>query len=236
MNPCIEEQLHLLLAYEGYEEFISGLSKTVHDLGFDYFAYGMRVSIPITQPQYRLHNNYPTAWQQRYESQAYLANDPIVKHGIESTVPIVWGESLFKDVPHLWEDAKSFGLCFGWMQSSFLNPSTVGMLTVVRSHDELSRRELLEKTPSLLWLNQIAQAKFQAAWLDHMMPKPLKSLSRRELEVLKWCSEGRTSYEISTILNVTERTAGYHIGNAIKKLNVSNKTAAVILAFQLGII
>ncbi|WP_444944878.1 autoinducer binding domain-containing protein [Microbulbifer sp. ZKSA006] len=236
MKFWLEEQLHTLLTCMDHAQFVTELTQTVHHLGFDYFAYGMRVSIPITQPQFKLLNNYPEAWQQRYERQGYMACDPTVKHGIKSNTPVTWSESLYKDVQHFWEDAKSYGLCWGWAQSSRLNRSAIGMLTLARSGEELRANELYEKTPHLLWINQLAQVKFQEAWLEGMLPHPESPLSKREIEVIKWCAEGKTSFEIAAILNISERTANFHIGNSIKKLNVNNKTAVVIRAFQLGII
>ena len=38
------------------------------------------------------------------------------------------------------------------------------------------------------------------------------------------------------ILKITERTVHFHIGNAITKLKVSNKTAAVARAVMLGML
>lgn len=236
MEPWLEEQLHFLLTYSDHSEFVSALARTVRDLGFDYFAYGMRASIPITQPEYKLQNNYPLAWQERYESQGYILQDPTVKHAITSSKAIIWNETLFRDTQHFWEDAKSYGLHWGWAQASRLNASTIGMLTLARSSDKLSSEELRAKTPYLLWLNQFSQLKFKQAWLDDMLPYPAKSLSRREIEVAKWCAEGKTSCEIGSILSISERTANFHIANVIQKLNASNKTAAIVRAIQLGII
>jgi LuxR family quorum-sensing system transcriptional regulator SolR len=54
--------------------------------------------------------------------------------------------------------------------------------------------------------------------------------------MLKWCADGKTSDEISIILNLTKRTVDFHIANAINKLNVTNKTAAAVKAIQLNII
>jgi LuxR family transcriptional regulator len=61
-------------------------------------------------------------------------------------------------------------------------------------------------------------------------------LSPREIEVLKWTGDGKTSSEISDIIHISERTVNFHIGNAITKLNTPNKTAAVIRAAMLGIL
>ncbi len=53
------------------------------------------------------------------------------------------------------------------------------------------------------------------------------SLSPRELEVLKWLKLGKTSWDISVILKISERTVNYHVNNIMKKLDVTNRLQAV---------
>jgi DNA-binding CsgD family transcriptional regulator len=52
-------------------------------------------------------------------------------------------------------------------------------------------------------------------------------LSEREREVLNWLNHGKTSWDISVILNISERTVNYHVGNIIRKLGVSSRVHAV---------
>lgn len=59
-------------------------------------------------------------------------------------------------------------------------------------------------------------------------------LTRREVEILKWCAAGKTASEIGTILNLKSRTVNFHIGRAIQKMGVSNKTAAAVQAALSG--
>ncbi|MBV1874612.1 MAG: helix-turn-helix transcriptional regulator [Gammaproteobacteria bacterium] len=61
-------------------------------------------------------------------------------------------------------------------------------------------------------------------------------MSSREIEVLKWCSDGKTSDEIAVIFGVQKRTVDFHVANAIEKLNVTNKTAAAVRAIQLNVL
>jgi DNA-binding CsgD family transcriptional regulator len=53
------------------------------------------------------------------------------------------------------------------------------------------------------------------------------SLSPRELEVLKWLKLGKTSWDISVILKISERTVNYHVNNIMKKLDVTSRLQAV---------
>jgi DNA-binding NarL/FixJ family response regulator len=61
-------------------------------------------------------------------------------------------------------------------------------------------------------------------------------LSNREKEVLKWLKEGKRSWDISRILQISRHTVNFHIKNLFKKLNVVNRTQAVSEAMRQGII
>ena len=62
------------------------------------------------------------------------------------------------------------------------------------------------------------------------------SLSPREREVLKWLRLGKTSWDISVIMRISERTVNYHVNNIMKKLDVTNRLQAVSEAMNLALI
>jgi len=61
-------------------------------------------------------------------------------------------------------------------------------------------------------------------------------LSARECEVLYWVAYGKTSWEISRILKVSERTINFHVAKCIRKLNAANRSHAAVKAVQIGAI
>lgn len=56
------------------------------------------------------------------------------------------------------------------------------------------------------------------------------ALSKRELQCLQWLAAGKTYSEAATILEVSERTLRFHVGNARQKLGVSTTMQAVVAA------
>ncbi|WP_324289165.1 LuxR C-terminal-related transcriptional regulator [Myxococcus sp. MISCRS1] len=52
---------------------------------------------------------------------------------------------------------------------------------------------------------------------------------------MPWTGEGKMPADISTILDISERTVNFHIGNALLKLNATNKVQAVVKALTLGL-
>jgi len=61
------------------------------------------------------------------------------------------------------------------------------------------------------------------------------NLTLREIEILKWAAIGKTSKDMSSILQISINTVNFHIKNAVLKLETSNKTAAVARAITLGL-
>ena len=62
-----------------------------------------------------------------------------------------------------------------------------------------------------------------------------KQLTRREMEVLYWIKEGKSTWESAQILEITERTVKYHLKNIFRKLNANNRTQAVSRAIEHGL-
>ncbi len=61
-------------------------------------------------------------------------------------------------------------------------------------------------------------------------------LSDRELGVLKLLATGKSTKDISSKLYITEGTVKFHITNILGKLEVSDRTQAVVAAYQRGIV
>ncbi|MEL6461305.1 MAG: response regulator transcription factor [Cyanobacteria bacterium J06636_27] len=60
-------------------------------------------------------------------------------------------------------------------------------------------------------------------------------LTNREMEVLNLLTKGKNNQEIGSILNITEGTVKFHVNNILNKLDVSDRTQAVITAFKRGL-
>ncbi len=48
--------------------------------------------------------------------------------------------------------------------------------------------------------------------------------------------EGKTAWEVGTIMNIAERTAVLHLQNSMHKLGCINKHQAVLKALRLGLL
>ena len=63
-----------------------------------------------------------------------------------------------------------------------------------------------------------------------------RSLTSRELEVLRMVAKGWGNKEIANVLNIAEVTVKLHVSHVLEKLNVKDRTEAATAAVQRGII
>ena len=236
MKSWAEELLHDLNHANADTELFGKIETAAEGLGFEFCAYALRAPWPLSKPRMRWLSNYPEAWQKRYQEARYFDIDPTVQHARRSQSPIVWSEALFSCAPELWREAKSHGLRHGWAQSAFDSCGVGGMLTLARSSKPLTATELAENEVKMRWLVSTAHLSLKRVLMPSLMADPERELTEREVEVLKWAADGKTSGEISTILLISVDTVNFHVKNAVTKLKTTNKTAAVVRAAMLGLL
>ncbi|MCZ0702126.1 two-component system response regulator DegU [Natronobacillus azotifigens] len=64
--------------------------------------------------------------------------------------------------------------------------------------------------------------------------KPLHLLTRRECEVLQLLADGKSNRGISETLFISEKTVKNHVSNILQKMNVNDRTQAVVQAIRNG--
>lgn len=68
------------------------------------------------------------------------------------------------------------------------------------------------------------------------IPNNSINLSERQLQVLEWISQGKSNWEVASILNVSENTIKFHVSNICKKLNVHKRCHAIAIASKLKLV
>jgi LuxR family quorum-sensing system transcriptional regulator SolR len=236
MTSWREVDYDALLHAEDEHHLFKRIAAAGKELGYDYCSYGIKIPVPISRPAVAIFDTYPAGWMERYRSQGYLEVDPTVRHGASSNGPIIWGDDTFASAQNLWDDARDFGLRVGWAQSARDIGGAFGLLSLSRSADPLTEKELRDRHSRMFWLVQSAHAGMSKLLTPKLVPESLVQLTPREIEVLRWTAEGKTAFEIGQILSISGRTVNFHVNNVCAKLKATNKVQAAIKAITLGLL
>ncbi|UVM51309.1 MULTISPECIES: autoinducer binding domain-containing protein [unclassified Pseudomonas] len=236
MKAWKESQLMQLSYAQNLETAYEISLNLVKNLGFNFCAFSV---IPRTRgiPHHKINlNNYSSEWNTQYEQEHFSEIDPILAHCNRSEMPILWQEEVFSKTPALWQTQKKQGLHYGWSQSVHDKNGLCSMLSLARSHCPITTHDMYENLGYAMFISRhlhgLAVKDLPASSLN---PDTVH-LSSREIEVLKYSANGKTAWEIATILNLSESTVRFHLQNTIRKFGVNNKIAAVIRAAREGVI
>lgn len=83
---------------------------------------------------------------------------------------------------------------------------------------------------------EIVPKLMHAVTSSHKAPAEYEPLTDRELEVLQAAARGLTNKAIGVVLNISDRTVQGHLRRIFEKLNVANRTEAVVKASQLDLL
>jgi LuxR family quorum-sensing system transcriptional regulator SolR len=231
-----ETNMQALLAAKDETAVFAVLSSMAEEIGFHHCAFGLRMPLPVSRPKLFTINNYSPNWQRRYVLKNYIVCDPTVAHGARSVTPLIWSDEVFEHARPLWDDARAHGLRVGWAQACHDAQGVRGMLTLARSGDAISAAELSANLPKMTWLVQAVHTSMARILVPKLMPEAGSALSSREIEVLRWTGDGKTSGEIGDIMSLSSHTVNFHVKNALIKLNATNKTAGVVKAVMMGML
>lgn len=123
------------------------------------------------------------------------------------------------------QELKDYGLCNGWVYGvRDINRVKITTISIGAEYSENSDRN---KAIIRLFTPHIAKAYKRILKVRDFNKY---HLTKREVEVLNWLKQGKTSWEISMILKISERCVNFHINNAKNKLDSVNRTQAVAVA------
>ena len=195
------------------------LEREVLQLGFEYYAYGVRHLTPFTRPRTEICGSYPASWLAHYEKQNYAAVDPSILSGLRSTEMVVWNDALFDNSRTLWQEARDWGLCIGATLPIRSHDRSLRVLSVARRQDIISQAE-----------NNEIQVRLRCI-LERVTLR-LTDLAY----ILQWTADGKSSGEIALILTISVNTVNFHLKAIQKKFGAGNKTLAAAYAAAQGLI
>lgn len=225
---------------EDFASFERRLVATADAMGFPIIS-GMLMRGVLTDStmQITTYGNTPAGHLEAANNRNDALRDPVVEHLMTQTVPIVYDQSTYTaaGVGELWEMQSPYGYKTGIAVKLHLPGDKHFVLGVDR--DEALPEAGAQLMQMVAGLQLLAAHALTAA--DRLLsPKlnkgDLPKLTKRELDVLSWTAQGKTAWEVSVILGMSEKTVNFHLGNSMRKLGVSSKHQAVLKCVAAGLL
>ncbi|REE22590.1 LuxR family transcriptional regulator [Paraburkholderia sp. BL27I4N3] len=215
---------------------IAGLAET---WGFDRLLIAMLPRPTIRLEDAYVRSTYASTWRRTYDEQGLVHIDPTVAHCATRATPLIWSPDIFTTAAQLsmYEEARSHGLRSGVTLPIHGPNQEAGMMCFVNDNNPNDEfwRHINVALPNLVLLRDLVIDTSQRHLNTHaqsLMPK----LTPRERECLKWTARGKSTWEISHILNCSEAVVNFHMKNIRTKFGVNSRRAAAVIAAQLGLI
>lgn len=178
----------------------------------------------------------PDGYVSAYVAEGWQGVDPVLRHAMATTRAFLWdslanGAPLARPQRAFMADCAALGLRAGVTIPLHGPSGQVDLLSVSMRERDPPPPDRLRHIHALC-----LQAWLRRADLKPTRPQATPLLSRREFECLKWLKEGKSNWEISQILSISEKTVEFHVGNVMRKLNAENRLLAVVLALRAGLL
>lgn len=233
------QQLENIESEEGIKQCCENFCR-VADL--EYYIYAIIRSVSsLSSPEIYTYTNYPNDWFNSYFDEGMQKHDPVVKYCFENTTPIHWDKLIQMEKyidpvgVKIMERAATIGLVNGLSMPLKTPNGEVAIFSLASCRSDAIEDRLLDVLPhAQTFGSQLFQTFYR---LKSENPEfNQRKLTARELECLFWACEGKTTWEISKIVDVTERTIIFHLTSATKKLGAVNRQHAVAKAIISGLI
>lgn len=219
----------------GSAELLRVFSDFVADYGFERYFIGQLVNplnVPLDKIMYV--SDWPDELRARRMKRLAILQDPVVRCALRTKRPFKWSAAR-KFANHIGlkvlDETREFGLNDGYMFPMYSLDTVPGGVSLGARAMELTERQIAE-------VELVAQHCYYK--LEQVLgPHPYRiqaELSARETEVIQIAAAGKTNWEISRILGLSEDTVKATVARATRKLNTTNRAHAVATAIGQGLI
>jgi len=185
---------------------------------------------------YIMLSGWNESWLERYVAEDYVQIDPIARRLQTAADPFTWSESIAgramdDSARRVMDEAASIGMRDGLCVPLYDLDGRRSVLSLAAHDVDLSPAER-----GVLHLLGIYSQNRIRELIGEQTRVERPTLSPRERECLQWTAAGKTSWEISAILHLSQNTTDGYIASATRKLGAANRTQAVAVGIRRGII
>ncbi|NCT83476.1 MAG: LuxR family transcriptional regulator [Comamonadaceae bacterium] len=225
---------------EDFESFERRLVATADAMGFPIISgMLMRGVLQDSGMQITTYGNTPAGYLEAARDRDDALRDPVVTHLMTQTVPVVYDQATYVSAGagELWEVQAPYGYKTGIAVKLHLPGDRHFVLGVDRDETlPAAGAPLMHMVAGLQLLAAHALTAADRLLSPKLNKGDLPKLTKRELDVLSWTAQGKTAWEVSVILGMSEKTVNFHLGNAMRKLEVTSKHQAVLKCVAAGVL
>lgn len=233
------ERFSSLLECESEEIWLKSIIQLGNEFGFERTLIAVVAERPISLSDAFLRSNYSSQWLDKYNCERLVTVDPTVRHCVMHSTPLIWDPALFssKKQKEMYEEASAHGLRSGISLPFHGASGEVGILCCVSdlSSSRQFYQDIQHHMSALSLMRDFAfEASLRFANFSTVHHSPV--LTQREIECLKWCAAGKSSWETAQILRCSEAVINFHFGNLRRKFQVTSRRQVVVKAIHCGIL
>ena len=235
----LESGFTSVLAARDRDELQTQVVAFTKRLGFETVSATVVIDHLLGEAEFITVDNTPRAYLEAFQNRDNWRRDPVAQHCKRQSMPIIWDQSTYADkgLGDMWEYQAKFGYRNGIAMALHMPEGRHFFFAVDRDKPVPPDASELTRLVADLQLFAVhAQDAAMRILTPALVSSSAPSLTPRELEALRWTMEGKTAWEVGSLLGISERTAVLHVTNATHKLDCVNKHQAVRKALRLGLI
>ena len=209
------------------DDAVLAFRQFIESFGFWYFCVGSIKSDPEKYGRGTVWTSAHNGWVDHWISN-YTRTDPVLCHLRRSNAPARWSEVKRgvsdPSLLDMFHDAAEFRIREGWSAGLKVGAHDLTGIALGTENYELGPADEVALNLGVVY------CALKLTWLSSHERAGGSTLSTRERECLTWVATGKTDWDISEILQISDQTVHKHISTALKKLKASTRAQAVAMA------
>jgi len=209
-------------------------------IGFTYTSIAQHVHLASGIARPTIVNNYPERWRTLFKAQSYRAIDPVLsacqRHGgamrwtdIETIIPLTQQQR------EVLNQARAHGLRSGCTFANIMpGLPTISCHFVMADNQPISDRAFMLAQVIGHAVCVRARGLWQAMPGRDDTGEGPELLSPRQVECVKLVARGKTSWEIATLLGISDQTVTEYLNDARRRMGVATRAQLVLHALHRG--
>lgn len=211
---------------QGWDKAFGAACQAATGLGFPWLIHAPVRNHPRSSTPWQA-TTYPADWQAAYVEKQYLSVNPIRHRALEADRPFTWSSLETHATPAqqaLFDDCHHTGMADGLVVPLHGPHGLVIAVGFACRHADAMAPDVEPLLQLIAWR------------LHHSTPPASASspLTAREREILQRISQGLDNASLAQVLNISENSVEWHLKNIYRKIDVKNRTSALVKSLKLG--